>query len=424
MKYFLASLLPFIFTLYTVAQNKHAYKLDSSIHLQKKHYDEEIEFDFKSKIIERTDTSFTIIKSRWDEVSKKWELLSKRVIYCKNANTYNIADELSYLSFRKMDSLVNKRITYRWDTNTNNWEYSEKEEFTYDKNGNKRYLHSYSWEENKWQCRTKEDYRFYDNGKKTLTIYSYYDNSGKLINSTDTIKNLYNKNNQLTEHFFINWDLNRIKECQKTTIDYYTNGRIKERIHYSCSGNYILSHSFYKDEYLYNDEEKTRTVNHYKDTILTRGRVYYMDEDGRDTMVLEKKKTYDVYTLSKEAYKYDSSGNKTETKHFKYNNAEAVWEFVSEEVQEYYPETNQPKNITTYFKHPAKREIAGTVKMKTIFNAENALSEIYLYKMYSKFPHNVKLADTVTVFKYSSNYQSIKIKPILNNKTIYYFSPK
>jgi hypothetical protein len=149
-----------------------------------------------------------ITKSNWDTVTQKWYFTSKEeYFYDQNGNDTlmilyktNVDNKWAfnqkYVTTYNQKNNITSRAFYLWHNLTQKWWGQNKQIYEFDESGNKTLEAFYTWSDvrNKWQGSSKSEYGYDEHGLKVLLITYQWDQ--KLFDWVGTVKEEYTYNKQ------------------------------------------------------------------------------------------------------------------------------------------------------------------------------------------------------------------------------------
>jgi len=230
-------------------------------------------------------------------------------------------------------------IDNEWNSETSQWENSEKTEYIYDANGNLTVEISNQWnsETSQWESFDKYEYTYDANGNPTVEIYSIWNSETSQWESFYKTEITYDANGNPTVEIFSIWNIetSQWKSFYKTEITYDANGNPTVEIYSSWNSETSQWKSSNKREYTY-DANGNPTVEIYcswnSETSQWKSsnkKEYTYDANGNPTVEIYSSwnsETSQWKSSMKVEYTYDANGNLTVEIYCSWNSETSQWE--------------------------------------------------------------------------------------------------
>jgi len=234
--------------------------------------------------------------------------------------------------------------SWGWDSNTNDWRGSSKNEYTYNTAGQTTLWVISQWYNGVWAGESRYTYTYDERGNKTASIYEVYDLSASKWVGSSKYEYAYDNKDRPTDQAYYTWN---------TSANDWV-GANRNVYAYDANGNTILEHYYksmvngewqngWRKEYAF-DANKNRTsytyyssysngswVGNTKDTTMFyNGTKKVLWKITYKWLKPSKIWAYNV----KQVYDYDAAGNTTEDAKYSYKNddwagtSRTTWTFV------------------------------------------------------------------------------------------------
>lgn len=241
---------------------------------------------------------------------------------------------------------LNKRsssiIYLDWDTSTQSFELSSKEEYEYDAFDNLLKLTTYEWKNSTWTNYSKHSYSYDDNNNLTSTVTTNWSGSNWVNDMKYTIT--YNVDGQVKSEEYFQWNTTKkawiaLMQTNYTYIPYgAANGKISTKAQWiwdSSKNEYV---GYNKTKYTYDDKgylqirESQESAGGY---LWNTNAIETYVRDANDNILSYTYEFVSLGPLTHNEHKYDNNNNRISTVSYTWDKKTSNWIKSSEEKREY-----------------------------------------------------------------------------------------